>query len=128
MCPPPRSNNDISVIHSIKQVYIVIYQISKKLSKSDKLGIHAHCEQITREILQKLITAEFSTTNKKLEILEDARILLEVLKHFIRTEHELKIIDEKTYIRIEMLIVETSKMTNGWIKYIQNLQTQKIPA
>jgi len=50
------------------------------------------------------------------------------LKHFVRTEHELKIIDEKTYIRIEMLIIETSKMTNGWIKYIQNLQPQKIPA
>ena len=102
--------------------------MGKKLPKSDKLGIHAHCEQITREILQKLITAEFSPTNKKLEILESARILLEVLKHFVRTERELNIIDEKTYIRIEMLVIETSKMTNGWIKYIQNLQSQKIPA
>lgn len=128
MLPPPRDNNDISVIHNIKQVYSIIYRTGKKLSKSDKLGIHAHCEQITRDILQKLITAEFSPTNKKLEILESARILLEVLKHFVRTEHELKIIDEKTYIRIEMLIIETSKMTNGWIKYIQNLQPQKIPA
>jgi hypothetical protein len=122
MCPPPRNDSDISVIHNIKQVYTVIYQTGKKLSKSDKLGINLHCEQITREILQKLITAEFSPANKKLEILENTRILLEVLKHFIRTEHELKIIDEKTYIRIEMLVIETSKMTNGWIKYLQNKQ------
>ena len=51
-------------------------------------------------------------------MLEDARILLETLKHFIRIEHELKIIDQKTYIRIELIVIETSKMTNGWIKYL----------
>jgi hypothetical protein len=98
------------------------------LPKSDKLGAHAHCQQMTGEILRKLVTAEFSPANKKLEILEDARVLLEVLKHFIRIEYELKIINEKTYIRVEMLIVEISKMANGWIKYIKNGQPQKIPA
>ncbi len=30
----------------------------------------------------------------------------------------MKIIDQKTYIRTESLLVETSKMTNGWIKYL----------
>jgi hypothetical protein len=93
-----------------------------------KYNYEYHCEQITREIMLQIISASFSSAHKKLEILENTRILLEVLKHFIRTEHELKIIDEKTYIRIEKLIIETSKMTNGWIKYIQNLPQQKIPA
>lgn len=70
-----------------------------------------------------LIKASFSPRNKKLEILEDTRISLEVLKHFVRTEYELKIIDEKSYIRIESSVIETSKMTNGWIKYILEQKT-----
>ena len=119
MSPPPRDNGDISVIHSIKQVYTLIYQVGKKLSKSDKLGIHAHAEQITREILQNLIRASFARSTEKLEILEYTRISLEVLKHFVRTEYELQIIEEKQYIRIESIVIETSKMTNRWIKYLE---------
>lgn len=104
-------------------MYTVIYQAGKKLPKGDKLGIHADIEEITRRILQKLISACFTTKNKKLESLEQARILLEILKHFVRIEHEIKIIDEKTYIRIELLVIETSKMTNGWIKYLVQQKT-----
>jgi hypothetical protein len=70
-----------------------------------------------------LIKATFSNKNKKLETLEEARIYLEALKHFIRTEHELHIIDEKSYIRIESCIIETSKITNGWIKYLYRQKT-----
>ena len=116
--PPPRNNGDISIIHSIKQVYTIIYQTGKKLSKSDKLGIHSDIENLAREILKKIIESSFSGKDEKLRNLEETRILLEVLKHLIRTEHELHIIDEKSYIRIESVIIETSKMTNGWIKYI----------
>ena len=123
MSPPPQQS-DVSIIHSIKQVYIVVYQTGKKLSKPDKLGIHARIEQVAMEIMRLLIEAYFSEKSAKLEILEKTRILLEVLKHLVRTEYELKIIEEKPYIRIEFLIVETSKMMNGWIKY---LLKQKIP-
>lgn len=123
MLPPPRNTNNESIIHSIKQVYTVIYVTGKKLSKPDKLGIHARIENTTLEIMHLLIQAYFSGKNAKLELLEKARILLEILKHLVRTEHELKIIEEKSYIRIEFLIVETSKMTNGWITYILKQKT-----
>ncbi len=68
--------------------------------------------------MSNLISASFSNKITKQTSLEQARISLEILKHLIRTEHELKIIDQKTYFRIENLVIETSKMTNGWIKYI----------
>jgi hypothetical protein len=100
-----------------------VYISGRKLSKADKLGIHAYIENITRETVQEILFAYFSYKNQRLGILERVRILLETIKHFVRIEHELKIIDLKTYVRIESVIVETSKMTNGWIKYLQ----QKTP-
>ncbi len=113
---PPRT--DISIVHTIKKVYTIIYQIGNKIPKRDKLGIHAHIERMTLDVMKNIISASLSRKNQKLEILEYARVELEVLKNLIRTEYELKIIPEKTYIYTESLLVETSKMTNGWIKYI----------
>jgi hypothetical protein len=65
-----------------------------------------------------LIKTSLTTRNKKLEPLEEARLSLEVTKHLVRTEYELNIITQKQYIHIESLLVESSKMTNGWIKYL----------
>ncbi len=73
---------------------------------------------MTVDAMKNIISASLSRKNQKLEILEYTRVELEVLKNLIRTEYELKIIPEKTYIYTESLLVETSKMTNGWIKYI----------
>ena len=68
--------------------------------------------------MRDIIEAALSPINHKLPHLESTRLSLEVLKHLVRIEYELKIISEKAYILIEHHAVETSKMTNGWIKYI----------
>jgi hypothetical protein len=39
-------------------------------------------------------------------------------KHLVRTMHELAIVTDQEYIAIETILIEISKMTNGWIKYI----------
>lgn len=97
------------------------YQIGNTLSKRDKLGIHARVEELVLEILRYVTQACFLQKERKLEPLEYVRILLEVLKHLIRTEYELCIIKEKSYIQMELLVIEASKMTNAWIKhFLQN--------
>lgn len=95
-----------------------ITQIGNSLSKRDKLGIHSRVEKIALEAMSSIIRATFSSKNEKLPFLEKSRLSLEVLKHLARTEYEMNIIPEKAYIRIECHIIETSKMTNGWIKYL----------
>jgi hypothetical protein len=124
MQTPPAQASDVSIIHSAKIVYILLYQTGKKLSKADKLGIHAEIEQCSLRILENVIMAYFSKPGEKLSILEPVRVGLETAKHLVRIEHELKIIDDKAYIRMEAAIIETSKMANGWIKY---LEKQKAP-
>jgi len=105
-------------VHSIKKTYQAIYLAGGKIPKRDKLGIHGNIEHIAIGTMRNILHATFAPRQKKNEILEEVRISLEVLKHLIRIEYELKIIPEKTYIEIASLLIETSKMTNGWIKYI----------
>lgn len=59
---------------------------------------------------------------------EIARIKGSVLQNLIRTEHELGIIDERTYIRLSEQLVNISKDLNGWITdTIRRSETQKRP-
>jgi hypothetical protein len=56
---------------------------------------------------------------KKLPYLQHGRLVTEKIKHLVRMEYEMQIISEKSYITIAELLVEISKMINGWISYIQ---------
>ena len=65
-----------------------------------------------------IVRAQLSGRQEKLPALLKTRISLEVLKHLVRTEYELHVIGERSYLRIAATLVETSKMANGWIKYL----------
>jgi hypothetical protein len=119
---PP--NTDISIVHIVKKLYATIYQIGIKLPKYNKLGIHSDIEHVALETITFIIKASLASRTKKVEPLEQTRINLELLKHLIRTEHELKIITEKQYIYTESMLIETSKMTNGWIKFLTQNPTK----
>lgn len=120
--PPQRLG--IPVVHSIRELYKSIYQIGNKLAKRDKLGIHKQVENEVFGVLRDVLRASFESKQKKLETLEKVRVTVEVLKQLIRAEHELKIIDEKSYIGIQEKLQTISKEINGWIKY---LKTQNPP-
>lgn len=96
-----------------------MYLVGNKVSKRDKLGIHKIIENTCLEVLKLLLQASFENQSEKISSLEKSRVQIEVLKNLVRTEHELKIIQEKTYIDISVRLVEISKMTNGWIQYIK---------
>jgi hypothetical protein len=42
------------------------------------------------------------------------------MKNLIRLENEIKIVKDKKYFTLSAELLEISKMTNGWIKYLDN--------
>lgn len=97
-------------------VYREIYQVGKKIPKSDKLGIHTTLQNKILLAFEYSVSAAFADVTSKKVYLEKFRTLIEVSKHLLRTEHELSIIPENTYIRIGKLLVEASKMNTNWLK------------
>jgi hypothetical protein len=63
------------------------------------------------------IEAAFKPKHDKRNALEKLRLQLEILKHLIRSEHELEILDDKTYLRHSQKIIEISMMATGWLKF-----------
>ena len=107
------------MVHRIYEFYKKIYLISPKIPKKDRFGIYLKIENICLEIINLIINASLEMKSNKLPILNSARIKIEVLKRLVRIAYELKIIENKKYLRLELDLQEISKMTNGWIKYLR---------
>lgn len=113
--PPP--DTTIPIIHKLRLFHKDIYSIAEKLSKRDKLGIHAQIEKQSLACLALAVESAFKPKSLKHISLESLRLQVEVLKHLVRTESELQVLSEKTYLRLAEQLVEISKMTSGWLVY-----------
>lgn len=75
-------------------------------------------EKILLNCLTLAVEAAFNAKMAKRIPIERLRVLISVVKNLARTENELRIIDDKTYIRFAEQLVEISKMASGWLSYI----------
>lgn len=105
--------------HKICEFYKKIYLLSLNVKKQDRFGIFLKTENLLLEIFELSITASFEIKNQKLSPLNSCRIKIEILKRLFRIMLDLKIIEDKKYIELEFDLIEISKMTNGWIKYLK---------
>lgn len=119
MPPPETFKFNAPLAHKVFEFYKQIYLISPRIQKRDRFGIYLKIENLCLEIADLIIAASLEIKNNKLLILNSARIKIEVLKRLIRIAYELKIIENKKYIDLELDLQEISKMTNGWIKYLR---------
>jgi len=92
--------------------------LGSKIAKRDRFGIYIKIETACLDLMTLLITAFFEKKSSRLALLYNARIKIEVLKRLIRIMPELNIIQFEKYIELEFDLQEISKMTNGWIKYL----------
>ena len=98
-----------------------IYQIGSKIPKRDKLGIYSRIENLCVEIFTLAIEAALTRKIEKIPIIKTLHIKVEVLKHLVRICAELRVVEEKTYINLQIDLQEISKMATKWLKY----QTEK---
>lgn len=88
------------------------------MSKRNKLGIHAEGERVCLDLLALSVEAAFTPKTQKKPLLEKLRLKAEILKHIIRSEYELGILEQKKYLRISEQLIEISKMANGWLNFV----------
>lgn len=111
------------IIH-VQKLYQELYVITGRISKRDKLGLHAEIEDVCLKTLSLCISASLATKHEKTSSIREIRIFVETMKYLVRISHELSIIDQKKYISLEIKLQEISKMATGWERYITNNPVQ----
>ncbi len=101
------------------EFYKLFYSIGGKLPKRERHGIYAIADRLCLDITQDFICAALEQKLVKRISLARARIRIETLKRFIRLMRELNIVHEKWYLQTEKELQEISKMTSGWLRYLE---------
>ena len=70
-------------------------------------------------MLELTTSAAFESPQNKLSLLKTLRIKTHVLKQLVRIIYETKVIERNAYLSFAEDLEEISKMTNGWIAYIE---------
>jgi len=107
--------------------YKGVYIMCKKLPKHDRFGIGKNIEDSCLACLNLMIEAALSSKEIKKDIIQKARIKIEVLKKLITLLEELKIIDYKKCMGLQDQLQEISKMTFGWIDSLTPKKEQEAP-
>ena len=77
-------------------------------------------ENACLETLNLTIRAAFNPRSEKAKFIIQMRIVVEFLKNLTRISLELEIIEKNTYFNLQKDLQEISKMSWGWLEYLQN--------
>jgi len=108
----------IPLVEHITQLYKEIYLLGKRIPKRDRFGLLAKIEDYCLVCLELGIESTFTKTKTKSPILDKLQIKIEILKRLIRLGWNLKIIEQNKYLEFETELQTISKMTVGWLKYL----------
>ncbi|MBU4274515.1 diversity-generating retroelement protein Avd [Patescibacteria group bacterium] len=107
------------ILHRVYELYKLFYQYEQHLPQKDRYCIGQKCEKIILDILELIIGTIQSPKNRKLELLNEASIKLNILRIIIRLSKDIKALDFKKYITLQENINEIGRMLGGWIKSLK---------
>jgi len=104
----------LPILEKTYDLILWLYPTVNKFPKSQRFVLGQHIENLSLEILEKII--EVNTYQKKAELLKKISIELDKLRFLIRLSRDLKMIDLRKYEIASEKINEIGKMLGGWIK------------
>lgn len=113
------NNFNFTILQKIKEVYFLWIKLSDNIPKKRQYTLGNKIENKILELLEKSYLAYFSQNNK-IEKISECIIILDLLKFNISLSWEAKLISNKQYEEISMLLNETGKMIGGWKNSLNN--------
>lgn len=111
---------DIPIFKKSSKLYKTFHSYRNTVPKQDRYTIWQKCENILVDILENILLASQLSKDKKLPVLENVSIKLNLLRIFIRLSKETRVIDNKKYIALQEIIDEIGRMLGGWIKSVKS--------
>ena len=76
-------------------------------------------ENLILDSLELIFSAATAETEEKRKLLKKASLNVDLLKILIRLCKEVKVLDDKKYLKLQEELQEIGKMTGGWLKSIK---------
>lgn len=110
---------ELPIFKKAYDLFKYFYNLRQSISKQDRYTIWQKGENLILEILEGIILASQTSGERKLEILKQVSLKVNVLRVMIRLAKDVKAIEVGKYIFLEELIDEIGRMLGGWIKSVK---------
>jgi hypothetical protein len=109
---------DVPILKKIYNLYKELNGLRVRVPKQDRYTLWERCEKTNLEVLELILLAAQRQKPDKYRALEMASAKLNVLRMLIRLTKDVKAIDTKRYLALELQIDEIGRMLGGWMKSI----------
>ncbi|MBI3290357.1 four helix bundle protein [Candidatus Microgenomates bacterium] len=115
---PPQDIGEfnIPIIARVYDFYKTLYSSLLTFSKAHRYYLGLRLDSLTIEIFELFIEAGTSKGQQKVIILEQSSIKLDILKIMIRLAKDVRCIDDKKYLDLQIQLQEVGKMLGGWLR------------
>jgi len=107
---------DIPIFKKSYDLYGEFYSCLKSFPKYEKYSLGQKCDLTLTEFVELLLLASELYKQEKVATLRRASVKLNLLRVFLRFCYELKILDKKKYLSLQIDIDEIGRMLGGWLK------------
>jgi len=106
-------------VHEISILYGELYKLGSSLTKRERFSIHKTTEEECLCALKLSIEAALERKGFKMGLVRGVSVQVEVLKHLVRSAHANGSIALPVYIEIQKRLQSISRMSSGWLKYLE---------
>ncbi|MBU4512313.1 diversity-generating retroelement protein Avd [Patescibacteria group bacterium] len=86
------------------------------IPRLSRYTLGAKIDTLFAEIVELILQAGYSSRDRKIETVNRASIKFDALKFFLQVAWEMKVLDNKKYAQLSMLLAEIGRMLGGWLK------------
>jgi len=109
----------LPIIHSIIELYKTWQQILPHFPSSSRHTLGFRIDTLIIQIAESLFTASFSSSHKKLFIIEESSVKMDSVKFLLQLSWESKILNDKKYIILSKYLEKIGKQIGGWLKHLK---------
>ena len=110
----------LPIYKKIVDLYKTLHLYRVSIPKQDRFTLWQKCENSAIDILDLLLLTAQLPKEQKLAEMENLSRQLNILRVFLRVAKEVRTIDNKKYVNLQMIIDEIGRMLGGWIKSVKN--------
>lgn len=114
---PPLGN--LSILRRLVASYKLWHEFVKNFPRTVRFTLGEKIDVLFLKILSLIFTASRLNKSDKLLFVQKASLHLDNLKFLVQIAWEIKVLDDKKYIRISENLNEAGKMIGGWLKQIK---------
>ena len=112
-------NNKETITQKMYDLLKESISVLNKLPRDFKFTIGDRIQNTLSDLLEIYIQAYYYAKTKKLPLLQEANIQLEIARYYFRLCFDLGLINSRKYQAFAEKLHEIGKMTGGWIKSLE---------